>query len=39
MFEIIILITFMLWCVFGFLLLKATRWNYNTIAVGKIVNN
>lgn len=36
MFEIIILITFTLWCVFGFLLLKATKWNNLKIAVGKV---
>jgi hypothetical protein len=36
MFELIILITFMLWCVFGVLLLKNTRWNLRKIVVGKI---
>lgn len=36
MFEEIILITFLLWCVFGFLLLKNKIWNFKKIMVGRI---
>lgn len=36
MFEFIILITFMLWCVFGILLLKNRIWIFRKILVGKI---
>ena len=36
MFELIILITFVLWCLFGFILLKNTRWNFKRIVFGKI---
>ncbi len=36
MFELIILITFVLWCVFGIILLKNTRWNFKRIFVRKI---
>ena len=36
MFELIIIITFELWCVFGFLLLENTGWNFKRFVVRKI---
>ncbi len=36
MFEDIILITFLLWCVFGVLLLKNREWNFKKIGEGRI---
>ena len=36
MFELIIILTFELWCVFGFLLLENTGWNFKRFVVGKI---
>jgi len=36
MFELIIILTFELWCVFGFLILENKGWNFKRFIVGKI---
>ena len=36
MFEIVILVTFVMWCVFGFILLKNRIMNVRRFVIGKI---
>ena len=36
MFELIILVTFVLWCVFGTILLKLTGWSFKKMFVRRV---